>query len=74
MASVLDQVLDLWQEPIDKRDDPEAAFRELYADPVSINGVPTSVSVLSSGHALYSEALPGSRPRSSTASRLRIGS
>jgi predicted ester cyclase len=46
MASVLDRLLDLWQEPIDTRDDPEAAFRELYADPVSINGVPTSVSSL----------------------------
>jgi predicted ester cyclase len=43
---LLDRLLDLWQEPVDERDDPEAAFRELYADPVSINGAPTPVSLL----------------------------
>jgi hypothetical protein len=46
MTTLLDRLLDLWQEPVEERDDPEAAFRELYADPVSINGAPTPVSVL----------------------------
>ncbi len=39
-------MLELWQEPIDTRDDPEAAFCEVYSDPVSINGAPTPVSSL----------------------------
>ena len=43
MSAWLAQLLDLWLEPVDDRDDPEAAFRELYADPVSINGAPTPV-------------------------------
>ncbi len=43
---MVDRLLDLWQEPVDERDDPEAAFRQVYADPVSINGVPTTVSAL----------------------------
>jgi predicted ester cyclase len=46
MPALLDRLLGLWQEPVDERDDPEAAFRELYADPVSINGMPTPVSSL----------------------------
>ena len=46
MTALLDRLLDLWQEPVDERDDPEAAFRELYADPVSINGTPMPVSWL----------------------------
>jgi predicted ester cyclase len=46
VTALLARLLDLWQEPVDERDDPEAAFRELYADPVSINGSPTPVSSL----------------------------
>jgi predicted ester cyclase len=46
VAALLDRLFDLWLEPVDERDDPEAAFRELYADPVSINGAPTPVSSL----------------------------
>jgi predicted ester cyclase len=46
MTALLDRLLKLWQEPVDQRDDPEAAFREVYADPVWINGVPTPVSAL----------------------------
>jgi ketosteroid isomerase-like protein len=42
----LGRLLELWEKPVDERDDPEAAFRELYADPVSINGTPTPVSEL----------------------------
>jgi SnoaL-like polyketide cyclase len=46
VAALLDRLFELWLEPVDERDDPEAAFRELYADPVSINGAPTPVSSL----------------------------
>jgi predicted ester cyclase len=46
MTALLDRLLGLWQEPVDERDDPEAAFRELYADPVSVNGTPMPVSSL----------------------------
>jgi hypothetical protein len=31
---------------VDERDDPEAAFRELYADPVLLNDSPMAVSSL----------------------------
>jgi predicted ester cyclase len=40
---MLERLLDLWQTPIEGRADPEAAFRAVYADPVSINGQPTPV-------------------------------
>jgi hypothetical protein len=33
----------LWTQPVDSQDDAEAAFREVYADPVVVNGVETSV-------------------------------
>ena len=34
----------LWTQPVDARDaPPEAAFREVYADPVAVNGVETTV-------------------------------
>ncbi len=46
MSVLLDQLFALWQEPVDERDDPEAAFRKVYADPVSINGVSTPVTAL----------------------------
>ncbi|HET7855707.1 MAG TPA: hypothetical protein VFL41_04545 [Gaiellaceae bacterium] len=46
MTALLDRLLGLWQEPVDERDDPEAAFREVYADPVSINGTLMPVSSL----------------------------
>jgi hypothetical protein len=39
VPAFVDRLFALWREPVDERDDPEAAFRELYADPVSINGV-----------------------------------
>jgi hypothetical protein len=66
MTALLDRLLGLWQEPVDKRDDPEAAFRELYADPVSINGTPMPVSSLVDRHARCSAPSTAGRPRSST--------
>jgi predicted ester cyclase len=41
-----ERLLDLWETPVDGRDDPEAAFRELYADPLLLNGSPVPVSSL----------------------------
>jgi predicted ester cyclase len=46
MTALLDRLFDLWLEPVDQRDDPEAAFRKLYADPVSVNGAPMPVTSL----------------------------
>jgi len=43
VTALAERLLALWQQPVDGRADPEAAFRELYADPVSINGAPTPV-------------------------------
>ena len=38
-----EQLFALWTTPPDGQDDPTAAFRELYDDPVLINGVPVPV-------------------------------
>jgi hypothetical protein len=40
------RLFDLWTVPPDRRDDPEGAFRELYTDPVTINGTPVPVAGL----------------------------
>jgi hypothetical protein len=42
-ASLEERLFDLWTVPPQARDDPEAAFRELYDDPVLINGTPVAV-------------------------------
>lgn len=39
MIDVLGRLLPLWTQPVDSRADAEAAFREVYADPVAVNGV-----------------------------------
>ncbi len=36
MTALLERLLPLWTEPVDGRDDPEAAFGEVYADPVVV--------------------------------------
>jgi predicted ester cyclase len=46
MSALTDRLLALWQEPVNELDDPEAAFRDLYSDPVSVNGQPTPVGSL----------------------------
>lgn len=46
MIALLDRLVPLWTQPVDSLDDPEAAFREVYADPVVVNGVETSVTDL----------------------------
>jgi hypothetical protein len=38
MSTLLERLLPLWTEPVDGRDDAEAALGEVYADPVVVNG------------------------------------
>jgi len=46
VTTLLERLLPLWTQPIDGRYDAEAAFRDVYADPVVVNGVETSISEL----------------------------
>jgi predicted ester cyclase len=38
-----DRLFELWTTPPDERPDPAGPFREVYADPVTINGAPMPV-------------------------------
>jgi hypothetical protein len=42
----VERLLRLWTEPLPGDDAAEAAFRELYTDPVSVNGAPVGVAGL----------------------------
>jgi hypothetical protein len=47
VIALLERLVPLWTQPVDARDaPPEAAFREVYADPVAVNGVETTVTEL----------------------------
>jgi hypothetical protein len=46
MIALLERLLPLWIEPVDGRDDAEAAFGEVYADPVVVNGTKMSLTTL----------------------------
>ena len=46
VIALLERLLPLWTQPVDSRDDAEAAFREVYADPVVVNGIETPVAEL----------------------------
>ena len=46
VIALLERLLPLWTQPVDSWDDPEAAFREVYADPVVVNGTQTPVAEL----------------------------
>jgi predicted ester cyclase len=46
MTALLERLLPLWTEPVDGRDDPEAAFGEVYADPVEVNGIEMNLTEL----------------------------
>jgi SnoaL-like polyketide cyclase len=46
VTALLDRLVPLWTQPVDSRDDAEAAFREVYADPGLVNGVQASVADL----------------------------
>jgi len=46
MTAILDRLLPLWTQPVDARDDPEAAFCAVYTDPVVVNGTAMSLTEL----------------------------
>ena len=46
MIALLERLLPLWTDPVDGRGDPEAAFGEVYADPVVVNGTEMSLTAL----------------------------
>ena len=46
MIDLLVRLLPLWTQPVDSRDDAEAAFREVYADPVVVNGIKMTIAEL----------------------------
>jgi hypothetical protein len=43
MIALLERLLPLWTEPVDERGDPEAAFGQVYTDPVVVNGTEMSL-------------------------------
>jgi SnoaL-like polyketide cyclase len=46
VITLLERLLPLWTQPVGSQDDAEAAFREVYADPVVVNGIETPVAEL----------------------------
>lgn len=46
MIALLERLLPLWTQPVDSWDDAEAAFREVYADPVAVNGIEMPIAEL----------------------------
>jgi SnoaL-like polyketide cyclase len=46
VTDLLGRLLPLWTQPVDSRDDAEAAFREVYADPVVVNGTEMPIAEL----------------------------
>lgn len=46
MIAILERLLPLWTRPVEAWDDPEAAFGEVYANPVMVNGVQTTLTEL----------------------------
>ena len=46
MIALLERLLPLWTEPVDGRGDPEAAFGEVYADPVAVGIAVRTIDVL----------------------------
>jgi hypothetical protein len=46
VSALLDRLVPLWTQPAGSRDDAEAAFREVYADPVAVNGAEMPVADL----------------------------
>ncbi|HEY5987445.1 MAG TPA: ester cyclase [Streptosporangiaceae bacterium] len=46
MIALWERLLPLWTQPVDSWDDAEAAFRQVYADPVVVNGIEMPVAEL----------------------------
>jgi len=59
MMDLVDRVLRLWAEPPPEGDDAVAAFRQVYADPVWVNGTPMPVQELVDRARLLHAAVEG---------------
>lgn len=46
MTALVERLLPLWTQPIGARDDAQAAFAEVYANPVVVNGTAVTISEL----------------------------
>lgn len=46
MTALVERLLPLWTQPVHARDDAHAAFAEVYADPVAVNGVAMTITEL----------------------------
>jgi hypothetical protein len=46
VVALLERLVPLWTQPVDARDAPEAAFAEVYADPVVVNGTEMTITEL----------------------------
>lgn len=46
MTDLLERLLPLWTQPVGDHAEAEVAFRQVYADPVVVNGVPMTVAQL----------------------------
>lgn len=77
MPMDLDAILALWDQPVDERADPAADFRKFYADPVLVNGTPTTADDLVARARVLQVAFAERRTelvhRVETAGRLVIG-
>ena len=46
MIALVERLLPLWTQPVDARDDAQAAFGQVYADPVLVNGAEMTIAEL----------------------------
>ena len=46
MIALVERLLPLWTHPVDARDDAQAAFGQVYADPVVVNGTEMTIAEL----------------------------
>jgi hypothetical protein len=56
VIALVECLLPLWTRPVDAWDDPEAAFCEVYADPVAVNGTEMTVAELTGRARLLQQA------------------
>jgi hypothetical protein len=59
VMTLLERLVALWTQPVGSRDDAEAAFREVYADSVVVNGTEMPVADLVSRARALQEAFDG---------------
>ncbi|MGE5289017.1 MAG: ester cyclase [Micromonosporaceae bacterium] len=57
--TLLERLVALWTQPVGSRDDAEAAFREVYADPVAVNGTEMPVAEVVGRARALQEAFDG---------------